>query len=202
MAVLLVVTEHSSYLGPDAVRRYDGVRRRLEDASGTTVKSAHYQDVDSVADAAAVVLSGSRAAWAVHDADAIERLGTIVRGFSGSVLGICAGMQLQAMFAGGAVATKRAAPHEEYRAVEVLDDGDLLRGLAPRATFYERHTDEVTTLPAGFRLLARSRSCAVEAIAAPERRWWGTQFHPEQTTPEHPDGGRVLRNFFELARAG
>ena len=94
MAVLLVVTEHSSYLGPDAVRRYDGVRRRLEDASGTTVKSAHYQDVDSVADAAAVVLSGSRAAWAVHDADAIERLGTIVRGFSGSVLGICAGMQL------------------------------------------------------------------------------------------------------------
>ena len=201
MHVLFVVTEHSSYLGPHAVRRYKHVRRRLEDAFGATVRSAHYEDVESVAGAAALALSGSRAAWAVHDAGAIDRLGTVIRGFGGPVLGICAGMQLLAMFAGGTVETTRAAPEEEYRAVEVLDDRDLLRGLAPHARFYERHTDEVTTLPAGFRLLARSRSCGVEAMAAPERRWWGTQFHPELFTPEHPDGERVLRNFFELARA-
>ena len=48
-------------------------------------------------------------------------------------------------------------------------------------------------------MLARSEECAIEAIAAPARRWWGTQFHPELASPEHPEGDRVLRNFFELA---
>ncbi len=48
-------------------------------------------------------------------------------------------------------------------------------------------------------MLARSATCAIEVIAYPSRRWWGTQFHPELASPEHPDGDRVLRNFFELA---
>jgi len=48
-------------------------------------------------------------------------------------------------------------------------------------------------------VLARSEECAIEAVAAPARRWWGTQFHPELASREHPDGERVLRNFFELA---
>ena len=201
MATLFVVTEHSSYLGPSAVRRYETVRRRLEDASGMTVRSAHYEDVHSVHDVAAVVLSGSRAAWAAHDARAIDRLGTTIRGFAGPVLGICAGMQLQAVFAGGAVATRRPQADVEYRTVEVLDGRDLLRALPDRPIFYERHTDEITTLPDGFRVLARSECCGVEAIAADGRRWWGTQFHPEWFSPEHPHGERVLRNFFELATA-
>ena len=200
MAVLLVVTEHVTYLDAAAKRRYEGVRRRLERAGAAQVRTAHYEDVGSLGRVDAVVLSGSRAPWAEHEPDALERLGTTVRAYDGPVLGICAGMQLQALFAGGSVRTAWTNAEESYRVVEVLDDRDLLRGVPASARFYERHTDEVVELPAGFRVLARSSECAVEAIADPSRRWWGTQFHPEHFTRAHPAGERVLRNFFELAR--
>jgi GMP synthase-like glutamine amidotransferase len=55
--------------------------------------------------------------------------------------------------------------------------------------------------PTTFASSARSNECGVEAVAAPERGWWGTQFHPEEFDPEHPAGERVLQNFFELARS-
>jgi len=66
---------------------------------------------------------------------------------------------------------------------------------------WDRHEDEVTLVPDGFRVLARTPGCEVQALAAPERRWWGTQFHAECFDAEHPDGERVLRNFFRLADA-
>ncbi len=200
MAVLLILTEHSSYLDPAAVGRYDEIRRRLEDAAGTPVTARHYEDVVGTGHAAAIVLSGSLAPWAVHDPDAIERLGDTIGGYAGPVLGICAGMQLQVTFAGGSVRTTREAAESSFRAVEVVEDAGLLQGVPSRATFYERHTDEVVDLPHGFTLLARSAECGVEAIADEERRWWGTQFHPEHYSSQHPHGERVLRNFFELAR--
>ncbi len=59
--------------------------------------------------------------------------------------------------------------------------------------------DEIAELPADFRILARTAGCEIQAIAAPERRWWGTQFHPERFDSGHPDGRRVIANFFELA---
>jgi GMP synthase (glutamine-hydrolysing) len=61
-------------------------------------------------------------------------------------------------------------------------------------------TATITQLPEGSRVLASSSSCDVEAIADPEHRWWGTQFHPEEFSADHPEGEHVLRNFFELAR--
>src|SRR4029453_16103401 len=73
---------------------------------------------------------------------------------------------------------------------------DLFRGLQDRIVVYQDHHDEVTKLPDGFRLLASSAECAVQAIADPGRRWWGTQFHPE----ESPEGDRILRSFLGLAR--
>jgi GMP synthase (glutamine-hydrolysing) len=54
-------------------------------------------------------------------------------------------------------------------------------------------------LPEGFRALASSPACSIQAVADPERRWWGTQFHPEEFRTEHPAGESVLRTFFELA---
>jgi GMP synthase (glutamine-hydrolysing) len=117
------------------------------------------------------------------------------------VLGICGGMQLLARFAGGRIATMVPADREElgYAPVEVLDTAGLFAGLSERPTVFHDHRDEITLLPDGFRVLARTESCAIQAIAAPERRWWGTQFHPERFDDAHPDGGRVLRNYFSLA---
>ena len=80
-----------------------------------------------------------------------------------------------------------------------VDDTDLFAGLAPRLQVFSSHEDEVTSLPAGFRVLASSRECRVEAIAAADRPWWGTQFHPEAWDHDHPAGRAVVERFFELA---
>ena len=200
MPVCFVVTEHPSHLTAERRHRYERVQLLLEGVSGDAVETRHYLDPGDLGAASAVVLSGSDAPWAVHDPEALERLRARVLSFDGPVLGICAGMQLQARFAGGRVAAARGEPAVGFRTIEVVDHGGLLAGLPPRVDVYERHTDEVVDLPPGFRVLARSPACAVEAIAAPERRWWGTQFHPEAADERHPAGDVALRNFFVLAR--
>ncbi len=194
----LVLTEHTSALTAGRQRDYERLRVRIEQISAMCVMSTHYAEARDLHGAAAVVLSGSLAPWAAHDPAALVRLGHVVGAFGGPVLGICAGMQLQAMFAGGVVGHK-TTPRYGFGAVEVIDDRDLMRELPRPTVVYEHHTDEIIELPEGFHVLAWSEGCPVEAISAPERGWWGTQFHPEDFTPEHPAGLRVLRNFFALA---
>jgi GMP synthase-like glutamine amidotransferase len=200
-AVDFVITEHPAVMTRPLERHYEGIRRQLEQLAGVTVRSRLYLDADDFADAAAVVLSGSFAPWALHDSAALARLGASVGRFEGPVLGICAGMQLQMMFAGGAIA-QRERPAVGYGAIDVLDEDGLLLGLGVAASVYEHHSFNVLAAPEGFAVLARSGDCAVEAVAAPERRWWGTQFHPERFDDQHPAGARVLRNFFALAGLG
>ena len=201
-AVSLVVTEHPAYLDPERTAGYEALRARLEEAGGRTVRSTHFTDVEALSAASAVVLSGAAApSWAEYDGVGLERLAEAVRSYSGPVLGICAGMQLLAAFAGGSVAPMSARggdPEVGYLPLEVLDGSDLLRGLPPAPTVFQDHREEVTEVPPGFRVVARTPGCEVQAIADAERGWWGTQFHPERTDDEHPDGRRVLANFFEL----
>jgi GMP synthase-like glutamine amidotransferase len=199
MSVTLVITEHSRALPPETLARYEVVRRRLEHVAGAPVTAVQYEDAESLDGADAVVLSGSFAPWADHTSDAIDRLGDNVRAYNGPVLGICAGMQLQARFAGGTVRHSPGGLEIGFSSVDVVDDDGLLRGLPSRIDVYQHHGDEIEVLPEGFRVLARSATCAIEAIAHQDRRWWGTQFHPEEFSPEHPAGERVLRNFFALA---
>jgi GMP synthase (glutamine-hydrolysing) len=201
MTVTLVLTEHAGALSEETRAHYAAVRERLEQASGDAVATVQYEQVTSLDGADAVVLSGSFAPWAVHDEAAIERLGEAVRGYEGPVLGICAGMQLQARFLGGSVRHSAAGLETGFAEVELVAEDGLLQGLPPRVEVYKHHSDEIEQLPAGFRVLARSENCAIEAIAEPERRWWGTQFHPEAFDDAHPLGERILRNFFELARS-
>ncbi|MBA2357406.1 MAG: gamma-glutamyl-gamma-aminobutyrate hydrolase family protein [Actinobacteria bacterium] len=202
MAVLFVLTEHASFLSPERLAEYERIRARLERIAGKPVATAPYAELRVPGGTDALVLSGSSAPWAAHDQRELERLGDLVRSFEGPVLGICAGMQLQALFAGGRVARSRREDPPGFRSIEVLDDRDLLRGVPASATVYTRHTDEVIGLPEAFRVLAGSEQCAIEAIAAADRPWWGTQFHPEEFDEEHPAGERVLRSFFELAGVG
>lgn len=200
LSILLVVTEHSDFLSATRRGAYERIRQRLEDIAGAAVRSTHYAEVGRLEGFDGVVLSGSSAPWSAHEDAVLGRLGEAIRAFDGPVLGICAGMQLQAMFAGGSVGRAQRKIDTGFAPVEVVDDGDLLRGLPREITVYHRHTDEITSLPDGFGVVARSPVCDVEAIANPDWGWWGTQFHPEEFSPEHPDGERVLRNFFESVK--
>ncbi len=200
MAVAVVLTERKDDLTESRARNYERLRERIAIASGDTVEVAYYEDLDPerLRHASSVVLSGSSAPWSAHDPGELERLGEAVRSAGRPVLGICAGMQLQAVFAGGTIGPSRTGEHG-YLPIQVHDRSDLLRELPREAVVFQDHDDEVVRLPAGFRVLASSAACSVQAIADPERRWWGTQFHPEEYRPDDAAGEQVLRTFFALA---
>lgn len=199
MHILFVVTEHRSFLDARRRGRYAETARQLESLAGAAPAVAHYTEADSLGPADAIVISGSDAPWAAHDRRELDRLLAVVSARRRPTFGICAGMQLLVECVGGEVA-HGDEPERGFLPIDVLDDADLLRGLPARATVYQSHTDEVTALPDGFRVLAASPSCRVQAIADETRGLWGTQFHPEHSTDEHPAGSLVLRNFVEIAR--
>jgi GMP synthase (glutamine-hydrolysing) len=194
--VALVFTERRAGLTESRARNFERLRTGLTDA-GATVAESWYEDVDPgrLALADAIVLSGSSAPWSAHEPAQLERLGEAVRAAGRPALGICAGFQLQARFAGGAIGTAET-PEHGFLPIEVHDRSDLFRDLPGELVVFHDHSDEITALPDGFRVLASSASCAVQAFADPARRWWGTQFHPE----ESPGAERILRTFLELAQ--
>jgi GMP synthase-like glutamine amidotransferase len=199
--VELVFTERRSDLTESRAANFARLRRRLGAVAGDDVDVSHYEEVDSrrLARATAVVLSGSTAAWSSRDPVELEALGDAVRAAERPTLGICGGMQLLVRFAGGTIEVGTSVEHG-FLPIHVTDGSDLLRGLREDPIVFHDHTDEIGVLPDGFRVLASSIECEVQAIADPARRWWGTQFHPEEWTVEHAAGEQVLRNFFALAR--
>ena len=201
MTVELVFTERRSELTEARTENFARLREQLAAASGANVEVSHYEEVnpERLAHASSIVLSGSTTAWSARDPAELDRLGEAVIAADRPALGICAGMQLLVTFAGGAIGPYGSSEHG-FLPIRVRDDSDLLRGLPSEVVVFHDHDHEIATLPAGFRVLASSPECAIQAIANPERRWWGTQFHPEEFQLEHPAGEQVLRTFFELAR--
>lgn len=116
------------------------------------------------------------------------------------VLGICYGMGVLTLFAGGEVAL---APRREYgRADLIVDDTrDLLAGLESGATpVWMSHGDKMARMPRGWQVLAHSANSPIAAFADADRRLFGVQFHPE--VAHTPRGKEVLANFlFRVCRA-
>ena len=113
------------------------------------------------------------------------------------VLGICYGTQLLAAALGGRV--RQAEAREYGPAVLTVADPDRLLAGCPRVMdVWMSHGDEVIELPEGFRVLARTDTCPVAAMADSERRIYGVQFHPEVV--HTPLGIEVFRAFlFDVA---
>ena len=108
------------------------------------------------------------------------------------ILGICYGLHLMAHELGGDVvpATKR-----EYgpAILTVTDDGDLFAGMERTQPVWMSHGDSLVRPPTGFRPTAQTDSTPFAALADPERRLYGIQFHPEVV--HTPKGREILRNF-------
>jgi GMP synthase (glutamine-hydrolysing) len=112
------------------------------------------------------------------------------------VLGICYGMQLLTYHLGGQVdpSTDREYGPAEIELIEPdvpLFDNLLIA--AQNLPVWMSHGDRVTSLPAGFRALARSKNSPYAAIGDPARGLYGLQFHPEVT--HTPPGKELLRAF-------
>jgi GMP synthase (glutamine-hydrolysing) len=146
-------------------------------------------------DADALVLSGGapRIAWES------PRLGICtdyLNDFRGPILGICVGLQLMALHCGGKAGPART-PEYGLSKMTVVDEDDLFRGLPKEFLVWESHNDEVKEAP-GFRILAASENCSIQAVKHFEKSYYGVQFHPEVNNTEH--GEEILRNFVKTAQ--
>jgi len=116
------------------------------------------------------------------------------------ILGICYGVQVTSLLLGGKVV---AASHREYgrATLRVTQPGDLFHGFAAgeEIPVWMSHGDRVEALPPGFQVIGESANCPAAAVAAPDRRFWGVQFHPEVV--HTPRGAEILANFvFRICR--
>jgi GMP synthase (glutamine-hydrolysing) len=108
------------------------------------------------------------------------------------ILGVCYGMQLMVQQLGGDVT--RSERGEYGKAALCIDDPtDLLTNVEDHTTMWMSHGDSVMGLPDGFSLLAHTDNTPFAAIAHPQKKLYGVQFHPEVI---HSVGGPALiRNF-------
>ena len=141
-------------------------------------------------DPAALILSGGPAS--AHQ-DGAPRLADGILDHGLPVLGICYGMQLLALHAGGHL---EASTSREYgRAELTITDGSatgMFEGFeGASSVVWMSHGDSVKSAP-GYTTVGVTGD-AVAAIAAPDRRLWGVQFHPEVAHTER--GTEMLRNF-------
>src|SRR6202030_1101450 len=108
------------------------------------------------------------------------------------VLGICYGLMQMAHHLGGQV---EFSGRREYGAgrLQITNGSQLFDGLGPQLDVWNSHGDEVTALPKGFRIAARTEGCDFAAVEDPQRKLYGLQFHPEVV--HTPRGKEILQNF-------
>lgn len=113
------------------------------------------------------------------------------------MLCICVTHQLLATTLGGKT---NLAKKPEFGPVEVSvsDEDTILAGLKPSFTAWESHNDEVVETPPGFKVLAGSENCAVQAMRHEKQNIFGVQFHPE--VYHTPKGVDVFKNFLETIK--
>lgn len=189
MATLLVNCYPPGWEG-----RLAAYRKLLEPFGAVRTKTPGELDRDG-GDADAVVLTGSPL-MLTRERPPAELLDYLA-GATLPVFGICFGHQLLGLATG-----TRIARREFYEApglVRVREPEPLFVDMEPLLVAYQSHAEYLepeSALATGWKTLAWSRFCPVEAMRHSERPWYGVQFHPELS-------GRVghltLRNFFRRA---
>ena len=134
-----------------------------------------------------IILSGGPASVYAPGAPSLP---TWMRDYDKPVLGICYGMQLLALAAGGQV---EPASRREYGPAVVAVDATspLFTDLPPTMQVWMSHGDHVARLPRGFAAIARSPNAPLAGMSDGTR--FGIQFHPEVV--HTPLGREVIRNF-------
>ncbi len=108
------------------------------------------------------------------------------------VLGICYGMQFMVHVMGGKI--KRSEKREYgFANLNIRDEAFLFKGMEQKFQCWMSHGDSIEQLPPGFSVTASTRNTEIAAIARPEKKFFGLQFHPEV---EHTkNGSAMIENF-------
>ena len=118
------------------------------------------------------------------------------------VLGICYGCQLMAHTLGGVVTEAGENDAREYgRTVTHLDPNCILfEGFPEESITWMSHGDYISKVPEGFTVTGFTDACPTAAMAAPAKKLYGVQFHPEVS---HTDGGiRMIDAFVKQICGG
>lgn len=171
------------------------IARRLRE-SGVYCEIHPFNKVDAAFlgeyDPQAVILSGGPSSVTWDDSpradDAIFELGV-------PVLGICYGQQVMMQQLGGQVESGTSREFGRAFIVKVVDDpilSDLFHA-GDSEQVWMSHGDHVAEMAPGFGVIAKSPGAPYAIISDPERKFYGTQFHPEVVHTVH--GRELLRNF-------
>ena len=97
------------------------------------------------------------------------------------ILGICYGAQFLVYGLGGKIEKANETAVAEFGRTDCeFDTGSLLfKGLKSKSVVWMSHNDHIATLPEGFRAVGHSNKCPYGAIENPQKKFYGTQFHPE-----------------------
>lgn len=108
------------------------------------------------------------------------------------ILGICYGMQLMTHVLGGNVTR---ADKREYGVVPVnIDNSSLLfKGFGEINDCLMSHTDFVSQVPDGFKVIGKTTTCPTAAMENAEKKLYGIQFHPEVNNTIN--GTNIIKNF-------
>ena len=111
------------------------------------------------------------------------------------ILGICYGAQFLVLGLGGTVTAANEEAVAEFGRTDCeFDNSSLLfKGLKEKSVVWMSHNDHIETLPEGFRAICHSNKCPYGAIENAEKKFYGTQFHPEVNHTEQ--GFEMLGNF-------
>lgn len=113
------------------------------------------------------------------------------------VLGICYGCQLMAHLSGGKVGV---GSREYGKQIMTVKASPLFKDIPVESQCWMSHTCYVEEVPTGFAVTATTATCPVAAMANPEKKLYGVQFHPEVMHTTF--GSAVLKNFlYEICGA-
>ena len=144
------------------------------------------------AGARGVILSGGPRS--VTDSDA-PKIPAFLLSINLPILGICYGLQALCYELGGEVnpATERGYGSSELDIIQSCALCHDVWKAEDHPKVWLSHGDRVTKLPAGFTVIAQSRSTPFAIVADEARSIYGVQFHPE--VAHTADGLKILKNF-------
>ena len=195
------------------------VKYRIEEITGEPCLIVHYANVTpefvQQHPFRAILLSGSGADPEYYTD--LTGINTVIQQPPLPILGLCGGWQFMAQAFGAAITplgplSPGASPPDDpvifregyqqeygFHPVQITAHHPLFDSLSVAPTFWHAHYLEINPPPPGFHVYAQTALCAVQMAAHDTLPLYGAQFHPEHYDDAHPDGRRVLENFFRLA---
>ncbi len=153
----------------------------------------------------ALVISGSEARIVnAQDKAKFEGVLKLIETCNAPILGICFGHQLLCSAFGAKTGTLPQPVIDRFEQVNVLQTGEIFSRFKqdqqiPLSEYHHDYVLKESLNDAGFKLMADSASCPVEAVRHKTKMFFGVQFHPERVTinnETHLEGYKVIENFF------